>query len=610
MTLNEKWSSIEPKIDDRIVKAIHDGFGFEYVMPVQKVVLPHFMQNHDVAVQAATGSGKTLSFVIPMTHHAIKNKTELKPHEIFGLIIAPTRELAKQIHEVYSKLLEALGKFRVQLLIGGSNIEPDKQAFKELGANFIIATPGKLKEMMNSKVEEFSFKNLNLFVMDEADRLLAAEYQEDMSFILSLLPKQRRTGIFSATLDSIEKSSLKKLGLRNPLKIDVQVNTKVISKNGYEEETKVNNLPKGLKNYYMISPSRAEKFTFLINFLISHKDDKIILFFNTCASVSYYSKVLSELEWLKGLNMTSIHGQMKQKKRNKIYDSFVQWDKGLLVATDVVARGIDLPDVNWIIQFDPPQDPNFYVHRVGRTARAGREGTALLLLLPHEEAYIPFMKNKNIEAEKYEGNDDREGKLSYEDIQKEIMKIQLDDKDIIEKGKSAFVSFVRSYKEHDLKYIFEFSKLSLGDTANSFFLITMPRIKEILGKKLEDFLGKRSLEECLGEKIDLESVKFKDKNQEKQYLIKKESAVVKREQREQAKKEMEKKLKIAAKERPKSRSQKKRAKKEVDMKDFADFCAEERLVKKLKKGLISAKEFNRKMKEIDGDDYDDDNDDE
>jgi len=127
----------------------------------------------------------------------------------------------------------------------------------------------------------------------------------------------------------------------------------------------------------------------------------------------------------------------------------------------------------------------------------------------------------------------------------------------------------------------------------------MPRIKEILGKKLEDFLGKRSLEECLGEKIDLESVKFKDKNQEKQYLIKKESAVVKRgklpklfkhsliimiEQREQAKKEMEKKLKIAAKERPKSRSQKKRAKKEVDMKDFADFCAEERLVKKLKKG--------------------------
>jgi len=152
--------------------------------------------------------------------------------------------------------------------------------------------------------------------------------------------------------------------------------------------------------------------------------------------------------------------------------------------------------------------------------------------------------------------------------------------------------------------------MSLGDTANSFFLITMPRIKEILGKKLEDFLGKRSLEECLGEKIDLENIQFKDKNQEKQYLIKKESALVKREQRETAKKEMEKKIKIKAKEKPKSRSQKKRAKKEVDMKDFADFCAEERLVKKLKKGQISAKEYERRMKEIDGDDLSDLNDDE
>ncbi len=105
----------------------------------------------------------------------------------------------------------------------------------------------------------------------------------------------------------------------------------------------------------MISPTRAEKFTFLINFLISHKNDKTILFFNTCASVSFYNKILEELGWLEGLNLTSIHGQMKQKKRNKIYESFVQWDKGLLIATDVVARGIDLPDVNWIIQFDPPQ---------------------------------------------------------------------------------------------------------------------------------------------------------------------------------------------------------------------------------------------------------------
>jgi len=450
MTLNEKWSSIEPKIDARIIKAVENGFGFEFVMPVQKVVLPHFMQNHDVAVQAATGSGKTLSFVIPMTHHAIKNKTELGTHEIFGLIIAPTRELAKQIHEVFSKLLEALGKYRVQLLIGGSNIEPDKKAFRDLGANFIIATPGKLKEMMNAKVDGFSFRNLNLFVMDEADRLLNAEYQEDLTFILADLPKQRRTGIFSATLDSIDRPSLKKLGLRNPLKIDVQVNNKTETKNGVEEETKSNNLPKGLKNYYLICPNRAEKFTFLINFLKSHKKDKIILFFNTCASVSYYSKILSELEWVKDFNMTSIHGQMKQKKRNKIYDSFVLWDNGMLVATDVVARGIDLPDVNWIIQFDPPQDPNFYVHRVGRTARAGRQGTALLLLLPHEDAYIPYMKNKNVEAEKYEDGDVKEGDLTYDEIKKEVMQVQLSDKDIIEKGKSAFVSFVRSYKEHDV----------------------------------------------------------------------------------------------------------------------------------------------------------------
>lgn len=154
----------------------------------------------------------------------------------------------------------------------------------------------------------------------------------------------------------------------------------------------MNNLPKGLSNYYLICPTRAEKFSFLINFMNSHKEEKIILFFNTCASVNYYHKLLNDTQWMKGwayflqdshqildMNVSSIHGQMKQKKRNKIYETFVGLDKGVLIATDVVARGIDLPDVNWIIQFDPPQDPNFYIHRVGRTARAGKEGNVIIL---------------------------------------------------------------------------------------------------------------------------------------------------------------------------------------------------------------------------------------
>lgn len=352
-------------------------------------------------------------------------------------------------------------------------------------------------------------------------------------------------------------------------------------------------LPTTLQNYYQIFQKRTEKFAFLINFLVKHPNDKIIIFFNTCASVAYYHRILTSLSFLKGQEIKAIHGQMKQNKRNKIFQDFVSNQKGVLIATDVIARGIDLPDVNWILQFDPPQDPNFYIHRVGRTARAGREGNALLMLLDHEDTYIRYLELKNIQIEKMPHHFEQD--IEEEAIRETIMELQLKDRDYIEKGKNAFVSFIRSYKEHELKYIFQFDKLKMGDTANSFFLYRIPRIKEILGKKIEDFTQTP---------INFDDIKFVDKNQEAQFLKKKEKSEHLRKEREELKKIKEKNHSNQNQKKSRSKSQRKRTQLEADLKDLEEFSLEEKLVKKLKKGQISLQEFKKRMKEIDGDDVD------
>ncbi|KPP56302.1 hypothetical protein Z043_126102, partial [Scleropages formosus] len=299
-----------------------------------------------------------------------------------ALIITPTRELALQISEVVERFIQSFPQFRQILLIGGSNPIEDVEKFRTFGANIVIGTPGRLEDMFRRKADGLDLascvKSLDVLVLDEADRLLDMGFEASLNTILGFLPKQRRTGLFSAT-QTQELEKLVRAGLRNPVRITV--------KEKGVAATSVQKTPARLSNFYMVCRA-DEKFNTLVAFLRQHKHEKQLVFFSTCACVEYYGRALELL--VKNVPVHCIHGKMKHK-RNKIFSEFRKLKSGILVCTDVMARGIDIPEVNWVLQYDPPSSASAFVHRCGRTARIGNQGSALVFLLPMEESYVNFL---------------------------------------------------------------------------------------------------------------------------------------------------------------------------------------------------------------------------
>lgn len=211
--------------------------------------------------------------------------------------------------------------------------------------------------------------------MDEADRLLDLGFQNTLDNIFGLLPRQRRTGLFSAT-QTKEVQALIRAGLRNPVSVTVTEKTS-------------QSTPLLLNNYYVITKDNGKLAT-LVNFLESEDTQKALLFLPTCACVDYWGCIFKSLFKSK-LNVSALHGKMKEK-RSAVLENFRNSDKGLLLCTDVMARGIDIPEVDWVLQWDPPANASAFVHRIGRTARQGQEGSAVILLLQSEEAYVDFIQ--------------------------------------------------------------------------------------------------------------------------------------------------------------------------------------------------------------------------
>lgn len=271
--------------------------------------------------------------------------------------------MATQIFQVLSSFLKHY-TFSSILLIGGTETHIDSEKFSKHGGNIVIATPGRLEEIIDT-VSIFNTKSLEMLILDEADRLLDMGFSKSISSmfsifylenldILSSLPKQRRTGLFSATSTG-EVKSLIRAGMRNPVSIQVTVE----DKDGKSSNQKT---PTSLSNYYTILPG-DQKLLALINYLTEHTDKKIIVFFLTCAIVDYFEKILNLLPQMKGVKVTAIHGKMHQNKREKIYSDYTASSAGILLTTDLIARGVDIPDVDTILQYEAPQDPSFYVHR-------------------------------------------------------------------------------------------------------------------------------------------------------------------------------------------------------------------------------------------------------
>ncbi|GMH19166.1 hypothetical protein Nepgr_021007 [Nepenthes gracilis] len=565
-----RFSDLKPPLTEPVLEALNHG-GFHYCTPVQSATIPLLCSYKDVAVDAATGSGKTLAFVVPLVEILQRCSNRPKPHQVLGIIITPTRELSSQIYRVAQPFVSTLSDVKSMLLVGGVEVKADVKKIEENGANLLIGTPGRLYDIME-RVDTLDFRSLEVLILDEADRLLDMGFQKQINSILSRLPKIRRTGLFSATqTEAVDE--LSKAGLRNPVKVEVRADTS--SENSSSAQTFAKT-PSGLHLEYL-ECERDEKSSQLVDLLDKNKSKKVIIYFMTCACVDYWGLVLPRLSVLKGVPLIPLHGKMKQTARKKALDSFTCLSSGVLLCTDVAARGLDIPGVDCILQYDPPQDPNVFIHRVGRTARLGRQGSAIVFLSPKEEAYVEFLRIRRVPVQERKASDDAS------DIIPQIRSAARKDRDVMEKGIKAFVSYIRAYKEHHCSYIFSWKELEIGKLAMGYGLLQLPVMPEVKHHSLS-IEGFSSVND-----VNLEEVKYKDKSREKQ---RQKNLIAKKAKKEQ--KLPSQKPKVAASVSSTTVTRKKTAKQRraSQTKDDEEEMAQEyRLLKKLRRGVIDESEF-------------------
>ncbi|CAO2174722.1 unnamed protein product [Urochloa humidicola] len=571
---DQKFSEMNPALSAEVVEALHRG-GFRRCTPVQAATIPHLLSHKDVAVDAATGSGKTLAFIVPVVEILRRRSSRPKSHEVLAVIVSPTRELSSQIYNVAQPFIATLKGISSMLLVGGLDIKAELKRVEEEGANILVGTPGKLYDIMQRDDASLDYKNLEILILDEADRLLDMGFQKHVNFILSNLPKLRRTGLFSAT-QTKAVADLSKAGLRNPIKVDVKTEAKLTSKDAGQQELGPSKTPLGLRLEYMICEA-SKKSSQLVDFLVQNSGKKIMVYFATCACVDYWAVVLPLLNSLKGSPIISYHGKMKQGPREKALASFSALSSGILVCTDVAARGLDIPSVDLIVQYDPPQDPNVFIHRAGRTARYDQEGDAIVFLLPKEDTYVEFLKLRGVPLT------ERECPSNTEDVVPQIRSAALEDRNVMEKGLRAFVSFVRAYKEHHCSYIFRWKDLEIGKLAMEYGLLQIPSMPEVKHHSL-------SLEGFIPvDDIDVTQIKYKDKAREKQ----RKKALKRKAEEEAQNPKPEKKRSREKPEKPKRKKTGKQRQSVQTKEDLDELAHEYRLLKKLKRGDIDEDEYEK-----------------
>ncbi|KAJ8710987.1 hypothetical protein PYW07_008229 [Mythimna separata] len=490
------WAKISPGLSEPVLSCIKKQ-GFKAMTPIQAAVIPLIMSCKDVVAEAVTGSGKTLAFVVPMLEMLIKKQKEapLRKDYVYAVIISPTRELASQIYKVIEQFLEEpeLSHITMTLLLGGRPVEADIESIQK-GAHITVCTPGRLGDLLAERKHlnlAGRLKELDILVLDEADRLLDLGFSATLTTILQYLPRQRRTGLFSAT----------------------------------------------------------------------------------------QTKELQDLA-----------------------------DNTILLCTDLLARGLDIPEVEWVLQWEPPTSPAALVHRVGRTARGGAAGCSLLPLLPTEDTYVPFIKtNQMVELKDWRQSKD-EIKINPKLKDKVLSMLhdqQKQDRSVLDKGQRAFVSHMRAYTKHECNLLLQFKELPLGHIATSYGLLKLPLMPEIKQEHKDQFLGPK-------EQIDFNSIPYKDKQKEVSRLqklseykktgvwpSKKKKKMMQSEPWEQAKQNKEerklkrKKRKELKKNDPESGKKKKR--KAVTQEELNELAADIALMKKLKKRKITQEQFDQQF---------------
>ncbi|KAK6157979.1 hypothetical protein DH2020_005293 [Rehmannia glutinosa] len=425
-------------ISEPTMNAIKD-MKFSYMTQIQARSIPPLLEGKDVLGAARTGSGKTLAFLIPAVE--LLYHIRFTPRNGTGVI---THSVAKDLLKYHSQTLG--------LVIGGAARRGEAERIAK-GVNLLVATPGRLLDHLQN-TKGFIYKNLKCLMIDEADRILEANFEEEMKQIIKILPKVRQTALFSAT-QTKKVEDLARLSFQtSPVYIDVDDGRKRVTN-------------EGLLQGYCVVPS-AKRFVLLYSFLKRNLTKKVMVFFSSCNSVKYHSELLRYIQ----IDCHDIHGKQKQQKRTSTFFEFCEAKKGILLCTDVAARGLDIPAVDWIVQYDPPDEPKEYIHRVGRTARGeGAKGNALLFLIPEELQFLRYLKAAKVPVKEYEFD---QKKLA--NVQSHLEKLVSNNYYLNKSAKDAYRSYLLAYNSHSMKDIFNVHRLDLQAVAASFCFTSPPKV--------------------------------------------------------------------------------------------------------------------------------------
>lgn len=370
-SFTEPESALPPVDFDRLPDNVQNALraaGWETLMPVQQAAIPYMLERRDLIVQSRTGSGKTGAFLLPLFELLDPSRDVTQ-----ALVLTPTRELARQIYEEFERMKVATtetNELRATVVYGGVKYGPQIRALKR-GAHVVIGTPGRILDHLEKG--NFSLKPLEVLVFDEADEMLSMGFYPAMKQLKRYLPRERQTYMFSATIPA-KVRSLSREFLDDPGFLSLS--TGQVSVDTIEHR------------YYVVDP--MEKDRALIRLIEMENPDSAIIFANTKRDVEYLSKFLQNY----GHNADEISGDLSQAAREQAMGRLREGKLRFLVATDVAARGIDISDLSHVFMYEVPQDPEYYVHRSGRTARAGKAGVAIVLATVEDERNLLSISNR------------------------------------------------------------------------------------------------------------------------------------------------------------------------------------------------------------------------
>ena len=345
--------AIHPKVQEGI-----KGAGFEFCTPIQAMTLPLALDGKDISGQAQTGTGKTAAFLIACLHHLLgqEPKKSTKKNPIRALVIAPTRELAIQINEDGKPLVEHTG-LKLGLAYGGTDYDKQRKQI-EAGVDILVGTPGRIIDYFKQGV--FAMDTLEVIILDEADRMFDLGFIADIRYLFRAMPtpEERLNMLFSATLSHrVAELAYEHMSEPEVIKIESEITADRIEEIAY-------------------MPANEDKIPLLLGLLKNAGDEKCVVFLNTKHMAEKVEAWLNANDFKCAL----LSGDVPQKKRERLLGDFKEGKRSILIATDVAARGLHIPDVNLVVNFDLPNDAEDYVHRIGRTARAGASGTAISLM--------------------------------------------------------------------------------------------------------------------------------------------------------------------------------------------------------------------------------------